>query len=149
MLDVISFYSFYFLAVLCIIFIMLQHSDKNLLLFIFIAGSICCQLLNIFLKNLIAEPLDPSVFPNRTVNIYANPSGHAQMNAFCVCFLLFITTSEKSSILISILSIVIYLLSVVTCINNRYHTYDQLFLGTIIGLLFGICCGFIYIKLKK
>ena len=146
MIDFISFYSFYFIAILCIITI-LQKSNKkvNLLLF-FIIGSICCKLLNIFFKNLIAEPLDPTVFPNRTTNIYANPSGHAQMNAFCIGFLYFYL--HQKSVFIIPIAVAIFLLCFVTCIRNRYHTYHQLFLGTIIGLLFGVFWGFVSIKLN-
>jgi hypothetical protein len=128
---------------------MIINKYKIDLIILFIIGCIVCFYLNRFLKNMITEPLNPLVFPNRKNNKYANPSGHAQMNSFCVGFLLllyFYDKKDKQNIFLNCLclSLFFYLSSFITCIIHRYHTYGQLLFGTIIGILFSGFCFFIY-----
>jgi heme O synthase-like polyprenyltransferase len=61
------------------------------------------------------------------------PSGHAQITAFTIIFLI-LTERPTTWILVSIF---IYFLTIYQMWSFRRHTLEQLFIGTVVGGLFG------------
>jgi dolichyldiphosphatase len=113
--------------------------EKPPYLFSFIFGSLLNNSLNELLKVWIKEPRpkNPSNYIDNT-NItgphkYGMPSGHAQITAFTTIFLIL----TKGPLTWILLSIFIYFLTIYQRWSFRRHTLEQLFIGTIIGGLFG------------
>jgi dolichyldiphosphatase len=113
--------------------------EKPYYLISFIFGSLLNNSLNEILKTWIKEPR-----PNNPVNYiehtniigphkYGMPSGHAQITAFTIIFLI-LTKGPQTWIL---LSLFIYFLTIYQRWSFRRHTLLQLFIGTIVGGLFG------------
>jgi len=115
---------------------------KPIYLSMFIIGSILNYSLNNILKSVIKEPrpIHPISYIDdhliKGAQIYGMPSGHAQISSFAIMFL--ILTSKKRSLFI-IISIFIYILTLVQRWKYRRHTIEQLIGGTVVGSLFSYC----------
>jgi membrane-associated phospholipid phosphatase len=120
-----------------------------IIILILLVGIELNKRINLFLKQWIAEPLDPKVFGNRKRGKYANPSGHAQFYSFILFFVLFFYfyMGYKSPYVLGciILIFILYINTIVVCMIYGYHTPKQLFFGTVTGFL--VCT--VYILLIK
>ena len=108
--------------------------NKSALVIVLIAGYIFCSYIDELFKYLIA-------YPRPGGGILSTPSGHAQMIAFCTVVLVYLYEYIPTSIFLVFLCIFIGLniQNVYVSILHGYHTYAQLLLGCIIGILVGIC----------
>jgi len=114
---------------------------KPAYLFAFIIGSFLNHSLNSTLKTMIKEPRPKNPLPYiddgliKGAHIYGMPSGHAQIVAFAVSFLIF----TKNPLFLIIVSLYIGILTLIQRWKFRRHSVEQLVAGSIVGTLFSYC----------
>ena len=144
-LNIIGKYGNFFLLFLSIFFLW----EKQKLLFYYIVGYFINILLNIILKGIIKEPRpteDMRLFlvalSTKKTYIYKNgipfeifgmPSGHSQSCMYSTIFIYFALKKQKILFFYLLISFIIMMQRSV----DNYHTILQIFIGGIIGSLFG------------
>jgi len=116
------------------VFLLFDKNKKNFLLY-----SICF-VLNRILKEFFRYSMGNKVFPilgngnrpNSVISSYGMPSGHSQAVGF------FIAQQIKTKSKYLIPSILISLEVMYSRIANGHHTIQQVIIGFLIGLLFGL-----------
>jgi membrane-associated phospholipid phosphatase len=126
-----------------IVFTGILLRNKKTYLAFYIVGTIFNIILNLFLKLIIKDPRP--FFNRKTIeialengeyfypDIYGMPSGHSQIMAFNLIYILFTLKSEAIFLLYLIFSII-------TCAQryiNLKHTLLQIFVGLCIGFIIG------------
>lgn len=140
--DIIGYYGPLFQALIVLILI---HTNTNIV-FIYTLGWLLSNLFNNFLKETIKQDRPPNQVHTDIENIchnYGMPSYHMQSSAFSIAFLFCMTMSYRLSLLTSTLG----LLSFHQRYKYRRHTFQQLFVGTIIGFILG-WITYLIVKLK-
>jgi membrane-associated phospholipid phosphatase len=117
--------------------------NKNNYLSIYCIGFVINIIINLLLKAIIRQPRPSYNKPEINIidalgkyppfNVYGMPSGHAQLTAFTF-FYLFLVTKNIQTVLITLLLIII---TGYQRVLSMKHTILQVFVGTILGLLFG------------
>lgn len=113
---------------------------------VFFIGTLCNELLNLILKNILSEGR-----PLQRVNYteYGMPSGHSQFSWFfatyIICFVCIrlhhmnnnstLETVWKTVILLSCVSFAMVVS--ISRIYLQYHTWKQVICGTLVGIMFG------------
>ena len=117
--------------------------NKNNYLSIYCVGFVINIIINSLLKAIIRQPRPSYNKPEINIidalgkyppfNVYGMPSGHAQLTAFTFYYL-FLVTKNIQIVLITFLLI---LITGYQRVLSMKHTLLQVFVGTILGLLFG------------
>lgn len=74
--------------------------------------------------------------------IYGMPSGHAQSAFYCTCFIALVLKNTKVTLFFGLMS----LLTLFQRVNSRFHSFNQVVVGSILGALFG---GFMYYMARE
>lgn len=74
--------------------------------------------------------------------IYGMPSGHAQAAFYCTSFITLVLKNTKVTIFFTLMSF----LTLFQRVNSRYHSFNQVVVGSIIGLLLG---GLVYFMARE
>ena len=117
--------------------------NKNNYLSVYCIGFVINIIINLLLKAIIRQPRPSYDKPEINIidalgkyppfNVYGMPSGHAQLTAFTFYYL-FLVTKNIQIVLITFLLI---LITGYQRVLSMKHTLLQVFVGTILGLLFG------------
>jgi membrane-associated phospholipid phosphatase len=142
--DIIGTIGYFGPNILIILSLWLLRKTRILLL-LYIFGSIINIFLNFVLKNLIKEPRPKEDNTNLewiknketngrvSIDVYGMPSGHAQSIMFSTAFIYLALKDLKWVLLFLIISFI--------TLKQRYdyknHTFFQLFVGGIIGIIVG------------
>lgn len=107
-------------------------------LYAYIVGFLINTALNKMLKSTIREPRPKNpIFINKNLELnkneeaYGMPSGHAQSVSFSIMYLYYFNNSY-----LFIISCSIGILTIYQRYNFRRHTLTQLFVGSLIGIIF-------------
>ena len=125
-------------GILFILSLLILHTINTNILFYYVFGSFISEFINLVLKYIFKEPRPKNnkYIINKLLkyDIYGMPSGHAQMAFFTTIFI-YLAFNRKKYIMIAYLMYSI--LISYQRVKENYHTVNQVFVGGIIGLLFG------------
>lgn len=127
--------------------------SKNLLIFYYIIGFIINLLINMIIKYLIKEPRPSNKYVKnfnervKTISVdkYGMPSGHAQSIFYSFIFI----HKSFNNIYLSLFYLIICLNTLYQRVNMKYHTINQVLVGSIIGLIIGYITYIMSIKKLK
>ncbi len=123
---------------------MVIYKEPFKVITIILVGLVFNYWLNRFLKEWIAEPLDPKIFPNNKHNNYANPSGHSQFYSFLFFSLYFFYPDLYP---VHLVVLFLYIRMIYLCLTIGYHTPKQLILGTLVGSSFAYLVYKLFLRL--
>ena len=124
------------------IIIIFTLSDNYILVFLFFIGFYLNSTLNKYLKKYIYNKNNEIILLTQTndsnKHIDNMPSGHMQRITFCLLFYLLANKKNyEKNIIVIFIYLILYIYFTYHCFHYNYHSFIDIILGVIYGLLFG------------